>query len=231
MWALFMLPWVRKLAGVLLALAALAAVIFAIYHAGLHAGAQAEAGKQVEAGHQQFDQLQKSFTEERAAGRAREEQLGQLAVKFADLATAAASRVDTARRMSIADTAKVQALPDSAVKADLEAKAGGPLEDPRILRHVDDVVTDYPHKVEEANAAGDEISAVNSRFETATSQLANMTAERDSAIRAFNQLLPLYTQAYNAAIVGHRRWFCLFLCKRKNTMALPTPASLTVVPS
>jgi hypothetical protein len=202
-------------------------VAFGIYHAGRRAGAQDEAGKETEAAHQQFTQIEKTFQMQLDAGRAREEQLGQLAEKFADLATAAASRVDTARHISEADAAKVKALPDSEIKTDLEAKAGGPLENLAVLRHVDDVFTDYPHKIEELKATQEGLTAVNSRIDAVLAQVANMTAERDAAIGAFNQLVPLYTQAYNAAIVGHRRWYCLFLCKPKNTVHLPDPISIS----
>src|SRR5258708_7517419 len=153
MWTIFALPWVRKLGEIGLLLAAIAAVGFHIYHAGRREGAKEESGKETEAAHQQFTQIQESFRDQLAAGQARESQLSQLAQKFADLATAAQSRIDTARHVSEADAAKVKALPDSEVKADLELKAGGPLENPAILRHVDDVVTDYPHKLEEAQAA------------------------------------------------------------------------------
>jgi len=226
MWALFALPWFRKLAGAVLVLAALAAIIFAIYHAGLHAGAQSEAGRQVETNKAQFEQIQKQFQTALDAGRAREEQLGQLAMRFADLAAAAANRVDTARAASAADQAKVKALPDSAIKADLEAKAGGPLENLIVLRRVDDVFTDYPHQLDIVKAQTDGLAALNSSLGTSQSQTQNAAGERDAAIAAFNQLIPLYTQAYNAAIGGHRRWYCLFLCKPKNRLSLPAPISI-----
>ena len=113
------------------------------------------------------------------------------------------------------------------MKADLELKAGGPLENPAILRHVDDVVTDYPHKIEEAKAAEEGLAAVNSRLDALKESMTNMAGERDAALSAFNQLVPLYTQAYNAAIVGHRRWYCAFLCKPKNTTHLPDPISVS----
>jgi hypothetical protein len=227
MWTIFALPWVRKLGELALLLAAIAAVGFHIYHAGRRDGAKEESGKETEAARQQFTQIEKTFQGELAAGQAREAQFSQLAQKFADLAAAAASRVDTARHISEVDAAKVKALPDSEVKADLELKAGGPLENAAVLRHVDDIVTDYPHKVDEAKAAEEGLAAVNSRVDALGQSIANMTGERDAAISAFNQLVPLYTQAYNAAIVGHRRWYCAFLCKPKNRTSLPDPVSLS----
>src|SRR5256885_5880835 len=50
MWAWLAIPWVRKLAGAALAVAAIAGIAFAIYHAGVHARAPAEAGEENEAG-------------------------------------------------------------------------------------------------------------------------------------------------------------------------------------
>ena len=226
MWTIFALPWVRKLSELALLIAAIAATCFHIYHAGQRDGAQEEAGKETEAGRQQFAQIQKSLEDRIGEGHARETELAQIAERNADLAAAAESRIDTARHMSDIDAAKIKALPDSAVKADLELKAGGPIENPAVLRHVDDVVTDYPHKVEEAKAAADAIAAVNGRVDALSDAIANMTLERDAALNAFNQLVPLYTQAYNAAIVGHRRWYCAFLCKPKNTLRLPDPVTL-----
>lgn len=227
MWAWLAIPWVRKLGEVCLLLAALAAVVLHIYHAGERSGQQAEAGKETEAAHAQFTAIEQTLGEQLAAGREREAQLSQMAQKFADLATEAASRVDTARSASAEDSAKVKALPDSAVKSDLELKAGGPLENLAVLRHVDDVVTDYPHKLEELKATEDGLAALNSRVDVLTQSVQNMTGERDSAVGAFNQLVPLYAQAYNAAIAGHRKWYCAFLCKPKNRIKLPDPISIS----
>ena len=227
MWALFALPWVRKLAGFLLLLAAIGAAVLGVYHAGRRAGSQAEAGKEVEAAKAQFVELKTNFQQQLDAGHQRETELRQMAQNFANLAAAAQTRVDTARHGSELDAAKVKALPDSAVKADLEQKAGGPLEDLPVLRRIDDVFTDYPHKLDELKATRDGLAAVNSRVDAVTAQVGNMTAERDSAIAAFNQLTGLYTQAYNAAIQGHRRWYCAFVCKPKNKINLPDPVSVT----
>jgi hypothetical protein len=225
MWAWFAIPWVRKLAEVALLLAAIAAVVHGIYHAGRNDGIKSESGKETEAGRAQFEQLTKTFQDQLSAGAAREQRLGELATKFADVAAAANTRTLAA---SSADAAKVKAIPDSAIKNDLMTKAGGSLDDIAVLRHVDDVVTDYPHKVEENAAQRDEIAAVNQRIDAVLAQLANAQGERDAAIGAFNHLVSLYTQAYNAAIDGHRKWYCLFLCKPKRTLNLPAPVSIAL---
>jgi hypothetical protein len=229
MWALLALPWVRKIGEGVLLLAALAAVVDWIYRSGRTAGVQEETGKQTEANRAQFEQIRTQFQQQLDAGRAREEQLSQMATKFADLATAAATRVQTVQAQSAVDSNKVQALPDSAVKADLEVKLGGPLENPAVLRKADGIITDYPHKVDEAKAEADQVAAIKSSLDTANAQTANTQHERDAAVSAFNQVLPLYTQAYNAAIQGHRQWYCLWLCKPKHTLELPAPASLLAV--
>jgi Na+-transporting methylmalonyl-CoA/oxaloacetate decarboxylase gamma subunit len=226
MWAFLAIPAVRKIGGALLVLAMLASVAYAIYHAGRRAGEQAEAGKETEVGRAQFDQIRTTLQTELDASHAREQQLGELAARFADIAAAASQRKEAAQAAGQADAAKVNALPDSAVKADLEAKAGGPLENPAVLRHVDDVFTDYPHKIDELKATGEELAAVNARLDAVEGQVAAVGAQRDAALAAFNQVVPLYTQAYNAAIQGHRKWYCLWLCKKKNSMALPEPAAL-----
>jgi hypothetical protein len=70
------------------------------------------------------------------------------------------------------------------------------------------------------------VVATKSTLDTANARKANAQHERDAAISAFNQVLPLYTQAYNAAIERHRRWYCLWLCKPKHTIDLPVPAPL-----
>lgn len=226
MWAWLAIPWVRKLGEVVLLVAALGAVVHWIYHSGRIAGLQEEAGKETEANRAQFEQIRTQFQQQLDAGRAREEQLSQMATRFADIAAAANTRVQTAQQASVADSGKVQALPDSAVKSDLEVKLGGPLENPAVLRQADAIVTDYPHKVEEAKARAAEVDAMRSSLETANDQTGNAKQERDAAILAFNQILPLYTQAYNAAIQGHRKWYCLWLCKPKRTLLLPAPATL-----
>jgi hypothetical protein len=226
MWAFLAIPAVRKIGEGLLVLAMLVAVVYAIYHAGRRAGEAGEAGKETEAGRAQFDQIKQTLQTDIAAGQAREAQLMAMATKFADIAAAASQRVQTAQAAGQADAAKVNALPDSALKSDLEAKAGGPLENPAVLRHVDDVFTDYPHKTDELKATNDQLAAVNSRLDTVQEQIATVSGERDAALAAFNQVVPLYTQAYNAAIQGHRKWYCLWVCKKKNSMALPEPATL-----
>lgn len=228
MWALFALPIVRKIAAAALALAAIGAIAFAIYHAGEHEGARSEAGKETEAGRVQFQQIVSGLQQQLSAGQQREQEMSQLAQRFADLAAQASTRVQSARDASAADASKVHSLPDAAVKADLEAKSGGPLEDPAVLRHVDAVVTDYPHKVDEAKAADDELAAINSRVGALQGEIDATRAQRDAAVGAFNGVVPLYTQAYNAAILGHRRWYCLFVCKTKNRLNLPEPASLSL---
>jgi hypothetical protein len=227
MWLFLASPIMRKIGGVLLIVLALSSVAYAIYHAGHKAGQQEEAGKETEAGKQQFQNIIKGYQDSLDRGHAREEQLTVLLGTLAQAAATARSQQQTAQQGSKADAQKVGALPDSAVKADLETKLGGPLENPVILRKADEIVTDYPHKLDELAGAKAEIAADEGSIETLKEQVTTVAGERDAAINAFNSLVPLYTQAYNAAIQGHRKWYCFFVCKKKNTLALPDPVTLT----
>jgi hypothetical protein len=226
MWAWLAIPWVRKLGEVLLLILALVAVVHFIYHRGVQAGAQGEAGRQVETNRVQFEQIRTSLQQQLDEGRARETELKQMAMHYADLAVQANAAGQAARQAAVVDAGKVHALPDTAIKADLEVKLGGPLENPAILRKADEVVTDYPHQIEIANACALEVKAMTSGLETCKAQTVNARSERDAALSAYNQLVPIYAQAYNAAIQGHRKWYCLWLCKKKSILNLPAPASL-----
>ena len=226
MFTFLAIPLVRKIGGAALVLLALSSVAFAIYHAGVHTGAQAEAGRQAETNKIQFDQIQRTLAERLAADREEKEGLRQMMLKFADLAAQASTRQQAAQQASVVDKQKVENLSDSAIKGDLEMKLGGLLENPFILRKADEIVTDYPHKLDELKGAKDEVAATIGKLETAQKQTANAEKDRDAVLDAYNQVLPLYTQAYNAAIQGHRKWYCLWLCKKKKKIGLPEPVTL-----
>lgn len=230
MWAWLAIPLVRKTAEVVLLFAALGATVLEIYHRGKSAGQQAEQSSATEKNHAEFDLITKQFQIQLDAGKAREEQLATLAARFADVAATAGGRVQTAQQASRVDSTRIETMPDSAVKLDVEAKLGGSLADPAVLRHADQVITDYPHKVDEARASGEQVAALRSGLENAQEQTATIAGERDAAVSAYNAVLPLYAQAYNAAILGHRHWYCLWLCKPKRTIALPAPATLVRKP-
>jgi hypothetical protein len=224
--ALFALPIVRQIGGALLIVAAIGSIAFAIYHAGTHAGAAAEAGKEVEAATKQFELIRSNLQAQLDAGKAREDRLTALAEQYASLVVAANQRIQTAQTASTKDAAKVQAIPDTGLRADVELKLGGSLDHPETMRKADEIITDYPHKLEEISGLNDKVAAEQNSLDTANQQAANAQSERDAALGAFNQILPLYTQARNAAIQGHRKWYCLFLCKKKNMLNLPEPATL-----
>lgn len=230
MWAWLAIPLVRKTAEVVLLLAALGATVLEIYHSGKRAGIEGEQSSATEKSHAQFDLITKQFQAQLDAGKIREDQLAALATRFADVAAAAGSRVQTAQQASRVDSTRIETMPDQAVKLDVEAKLGGSLEDPAVLRHADSVITDYPHKVEEAKASGEQVLALQSSLQNAQEQTANAAGERDAAVSAYNAVLPLYAQAYNAAIQGHRHWYCLWLCKPKRSIGLPAPATLARKP-
>jgi hypothetical protein len=75
------------------------------------------------------------------------------------------------------------------------------------------------------NAVVAQVTALDGTQEASGKELAAVEAERDAGITAYNALLPLYTQAYNAAVPRHRHIWCLWICKDK-PLALPKPATL-----
>ena len=70
-----------------------------------------------------------------------------------------------------------------------------------------------------------QVAALQSADAAKDQELAATSKERDAALDAYNGLLPLYTQAYNAAAVRHRHPWCLWICKSK-PLSLPKPVSL-----
>lgn len=230
MWALLALPVVRKIGGAILIVAALGAIAYAVYHAGKHAGEASEAGREAETNKMQFDRIDASLKTTLATNATHEQQLVDLVKSFAASITAARSTQQQAQVASKNDLSTVMALPDATVKGDLEKKLGGPLESTETLRHADAVVTDYPHKLEELAGAREEIAADEATIDATRQQLDTVKLDRVATLTAYNSLVPLYAQAYGAAVQGHRKWWCLWVCSRKKTFGLPEPASLTLAP-
>lgn len=226
---LLAMPIVRKIASAGLALAAVGAILFACYHAGLHAGQRQEAGKETETDRVQFTQLAETYKQSLASAEARAAASEQLALQYAQLAIQASQRIQTAQTTIKAETAKVQAIPDAGLKADLELKLGGPLENPAVLRKDDEIVSQAPGKDALIKAGGEKINALVQQLDAVNKQIMEVTEERDASISAYNTLVPLYAQAFNAAIVPHRKWYCLFLCSKKTALKLPDPVTLQSV--
>ena len=92
------------------------------------------------------------------------------------------------------------------------------------------MVTDYPHLKDQADALAAQVTSLQSADAAKDEELAATSKERDTAVEAYNGLLPLYVQAYNVAVVRHRRAWCLWICKSK-PLPLPKPLTLPKPPS
>lgn len=120
----------------------------------------------------------------------------------------------------------VQALPDSAVKADIELKLGGPLENPDILRRADILITEHPLLKAENEALGAQVAEIRKQVDLQGQRVTNLEQQRDTVVGAYNNLKEHYVQAYNVAQQPKRRWYCLFLCKTKDSLPFPSPLTL-----
>lgn len=258
--ALLAMPIVRKLASVLLVVAALGAIAHSIYHAGAHAGAAAESSHQVAANQTVFERLEASTHQRLDAADAHERELASLIERLSAQATAASSLAVAAESAAASDRARIASLSDAAIRSDLQrqlglakkpaaAKNASPdslhnaapesslsatpdvsldeaLKDPATLRQLDARLADCAHLGEKTAALEQQVSALAAESAARNSQLTTVAAERDTALDSYNQLVPLYTQAFNAATQRHRRWFCLFLCRTGPHLNLPAPVIL-----
>jgi len=267
---LLAMPLARRILGAALVLAALAAIAFAIYHAGTHAGAAAEASRQVAAGKASFERIEADVRGRLDAASAREEQLATLVDKLKSDSAVASGRAAAAQSAAAADRARIAALSDSALRSDLaqrlglsssvilsEAKDQHPDRDPAqihgsanaspaagkypgegnsllsnsvnspaALRAIDARLSDCEHLSEQTAALTQQVAALSARDAARDAQLAATASERDAALDAYNQLVPLYAQAFRAATQRRRRWFCLFLCSTGPRLTLPPPLTL-----
>jgi len=225
MFALLALPWVRKCLEGTLVLAAIAAIAYALYDKGVHAGQRAEASSQVQAQKTEFDRIESTFAQQLSAANTTADKYRDLIGVLLQQAQQSASKAQVASAAGTADKEKLAALPDPQLQHDLETKLGGPLTSPATLRLDDSMVTDYPHIKTQVDALTDQVTALQSATNAKDGELTATAKERDDAVQAHNALLPLYVQAYNAATVRHRHFWCLWICKSK-TLKLPKPIAL-----
>ena len=120
----------------------------------------------------------------------------------------------------------VQALPDSAVKADIEMKLGGPLENPDILRKADVLVTEHPLLKAENEQLGQQVAEIRKQVGLQEQRVTNLEAQRDATLSAYDVLKQHYVQAYNVAQQPKRKWYCLWLCSAKQQLPFPAPNAL-----
>jgi Tfp pilus assembly protein PilE len=225
MFALLSLPWVRKCLEGALVLAAIGAIAYALYDKGVHAGQRAEASAQIQETKAEFDRIEGTFNQQLSAANATAEKYRDLVNVLLQQAQQSAAKAQAALAAGNADKEKLAALPDPEIQQDLESKLGGPLTSTTILRLDDTIVTDYPHVKAQASALASQVTSLQAAADAQDKQIEATQKERDSAIDAHNAILPLYTKAYNAAVVRHRHWWCLWICKSK-PLKLPAPTTL-----
>jgi cell division protein FtsB len=261
------LPLARRILGGALVFAALTAIVFTIYHAGTHAGAAAEASRQVAAGKASFERVEADVRRRLDAASAREQQLATLVDKLTSNSAAASARAAAAQSVAAADRARITALSDPALRSDLAQRLGAvipsggpmrligpqsknpsasasnpsaagkyvgdgnsPLSNPvnsaAALRAIDARLSDCEHLSEQTAALTQQVAALTARDAARDAQLTATASERDAVLDAYNQLVPLYAQAFRVATQRRRRWFCLFLCSTGPRLTLPPPLTL-----
>jgi len=125
----------------------------------------------------------------------------------------------------------VEKLPDSAVKADLEIKLQGPLEDPSTLRRADVIITDYPLLKQELATTNSQVGELKTRVDLLDQKVTAVEHQRDIVVEYGKTLLGQYKQAVDLLNKPKRRAWCLGLCKTKDKILLPAPVEMpNVVP-
>lgn len=226
MFELLAIPWVRKAAEILLVAVAIGCALYALYDKGRHAGEASEAAAQVQASKAELQRVETTFQEELSAQSATVDQERALVASLLAQVSKASSQAQAAAAAGTAAQQKLVAVPDSQIQQDLEAKLGGPLTSPSILRLDDQIVTEAPSMKAQLDAVVAQVTGLQGEADAQQKELAAVSAQRDAGIAAYNALLPLYTQAYNAAVPRHRHFWCLWICRSK-PLKLPAPATLT----
>jgi len=218
-------PLGRRLAGIAAMLALVAGFAWHFYSKGREAGARDQQASDLQESKKAFDQLEAGYQDRLQRSAADAEQARAAAAAYQQQASLLAVKAIEAVRAAAADRGKIEQLPDAALPGDLEARLGGPLAKPEILRKLDLIVADYPHVLDESRALAGQVAALTASAGEQAKQIAAIESSRDAAIDAYNALLPLYVQAYNAAQPKKRKIWCLWLCKRSAKIALPPPVT------
>lgn len=230
MFELLGIPWVRKAAELLLVLVAIAGALYALYRKGEDRGKASEAAAQVEASKAELQRVETTFQQELTAQSATVDQQRALVASLLAQVSKASSQAQAAAAAGTAAQQKLEAVPDSQIQQDLEAKLGGPLTSPGILRLDDQIVTEVPSQKAQLDAVVAQVSGLQGEADAQQKEIGAVSAQRDAGITAYNALLPLYTQAYNAAVPRRRLARCLWICRSK-PLKLPAPATLTPLKS
>ncbi len=171
----------------------------------------AELAKQTQIAAEQFKQLQgiiEGYKADQAASHQREAMLVQ-AISNLKIQQSQASQ-------------QVAALPDyTAVKADLEKKAGGSIEDYRTLQRIDDAYTQVPLIRDEVANLGRRIAELEGREASLKNQVAATEKQRDDLKAQYNAVITDNTHLRDLLNRPKRRAWCLWLCKTKDKLVLP----------
>ena len=225
MFELLSIAWVRKALEVGLVVVAIAGGLYAIYRKGLDAGHAAEASSQVQASKAELQRVESTFQQQLTAQSATVDQERALVTSLLAQVGKASGQAQAAAAAGTAAKQQLATIPDNQVQQDLEAKLGGPLTSPAILRLDDSIVTEWPHLKDQQAATVAQVTALQGEADAQNKELTAVEAQRDAGITAYDALLPLYTQAYNAAVPRRRHAWCLWICRSK-PLALPAPATL-----
>lgn len=188
MLAFFLSPLGRKVAGGIAVLLLLGGAVWYIYGKGRAAGYVDGQRAQLDVDKQQFQQERAEFLKQlQHYQEADDAAKAQVARKDAELQSLRNSRALI--RSNIA------AVPAPALVADIQSRLGsvpsGTLSEAE-LRHLDETVADYQNLSRQVAALEAKSAAQDQRIDAISHQ-------RDSAITAYNNLVPLYSKAYNAA--------------------------------
>ena len=170
-----------------------------------------EIAKQTQLAAQQFKAQQdliESYKADRAASQQREAMLVQ-----------AISNLKLQQQQA---TQQVAALPDyTAVRADLEKKAGGSIEDYRTLQRIDDAYTQLPLVRDEVAKLATRITEIEGREGSLKNQVAATEKQRDDLKAQYNAVVADNTHLRDLLNRPKRRAWCLWLCKTKDKLVLP----------
>ncbi len=125
---------------------------------------------------------------------------------------------------------QVNALPDAALQADLEAKLGGPLSSSTTLRKADSIVTDYPLVLQQVTVLNNKVDNLSGQVSALNTSVTAVTAQRDAAIAYGNTVTGYYVKAYNAAQVHHSKLVQILTLGIVHNKHLDLPAPTTLKP-
>ncbi len=206
MWRWLISPLGLKIAGGLVAAGLVTGTILHYRTKWKEEGRREGEQAAVEADKKVFEQIEERYREQLEAGREREVAMASLVKQFGFAAERSRQDFLAVLKEAQTDRQRVEQLPDAELKGDIERKMGGALELPSTLRKLDLIVTDYPYCVEAKGHLQEEIRLLHEKSNAQEAECAAVRSQRDRAIESWNELLPLYTRAFNAAMPKRGLW-------------------------